>query len=66
MAYRGHLLQEHEAREPHNPIEIHHPAEEQKAHEEPAATDTIRAMFQAHTERTQFPISPMRGNEVKR
>src|SRR5690348_16751325 len=46
----GHLLQQYEHRQTGYPKKVHNAADEQQRHQEPAASYTVSAMPEAHTE----------------
>ncbi len=43
------LFEQNEQGEAPDPVEVHHPAEKQEPHQEPAAADAKSAVYQAHT-----------------
>ena len=55
MAERQGLLDQHEDRQPTNPEQVHHAAEKQQRHQEPAAAEAVGAVLQAHAEGAKPP-----------
>src|SRR3954452_15781488 len=60
----GELLKQHVDRESADPEGVHDTAHEQQRHQEPAATEAVGAMDQAHSECTCQPGPPIGGKEA--
>ena len=66
MSGRDRLFQQHEQGEPGDPIEGHYAAHEQQPQQEPAATDTVRAVLKPHPNGASGAPPPMRSQESDR
>lgn len=60
------LLEQHDDRQPGDPVEVHHPAEEQQRHQPPAAPETERAILDAHAEGAPPAGAPVVHQELER
>src|SRR5438128_8344815 len=65
VAHRDRLFQQDEASQAGNPKQVHDAAEEQKAHQEPAASQTIGAMLEPHVEGTEWAEPPLLGKKAQ-
>src|SRR5262245_55496441 len=59
MPERNDLLQQYENSKADDPIEVHHTAEEQERHQEPATPETICAVLQSHEQSAQSARPPV-------
>src|SRR5438270_4333287 len=66
MAHWDRLFQKYEASHAGNPEQIHDAAEEQEAHQEPAATQAISAVLEPHAEGTETSRPPLLRKKAQR
>ena len=62
----GDLLDEDKGGDRRRPQEIHHAADEDEEHEEPATAEAVEAMAQPYPQRPAPAVAPMVENEVDR
>jgi hypothetical protein len=65
MAHRDRLLQKDKTGETGDPEQVHDTAKEQEAHQEPAASQTIGAVLQAHVEGSEWAGPPPLGKKAQ-
>ena len=59
-------FEQNEQGEARDPVEVHHPAEKQEAHQEPAAAHAESAVHETHAQRAAGVPPPMGAKECKR
>src|SRR6266480_222218 len=66
VAHRDRLFQKDEAGEAGDPEQVHDAAEEQKAHQEPAAAEAVSAVLEPHAEGSEAAGPPLLSEEAQR
>src|SRR6516162_4076093 len=66
MAHWDRLFEQNETGETGNPKEVHDAAEEQEAHQEPAASQAIGAVLEPHAKGAAWARPPLLGEEGER